>query len=178
MTKYLLLSMSLIVAIPALAEVAPAESTKVEDVKPLIATAAKADRIILHEGLPHPLWQKKVLEEEKKAKKTIEIAGWSFYAEPLELKEGDAKKILDFVGNEKVYVQFRGEKKCGGFHPDYAIEWRVGKDSYYVLVCFGCSEFKVYGQGKAVRTDQGASSTRSSRAIARTGRRRRNNCVR
>jgi hypothetical protein len=139
---------------PIVAEEAAAESTKVEDVKAIIATAAKADKVILYEGLPHPLFEKKQLKVEKE-KKTIEIAGWPFYAEPLELKEGDGKKILDFVGNEKMYVQFRGEKKCGGFHPDYAIEWRVGKDKYHLLVCFGCSEFKVYGQGKAVRTDQG-----------------------
>ena len=155
MNKHLVIWMGLLVVMPIRAEIAPAESTKVEDVKPLIATVAKADKVILYEGLPHPLFEKKPLEEEKKAKKTIEIAGWAFYAEPLELKEGDGKKILDFVGSAKSYVAFSGEKKCGGFHPDYAIEWQVGKERYFVLVCFGCSEFKVYGQGKAVRTDQG-----------------------
>lgn len=143
------------VALPATAEVAVKESTKLDDLKPLIASAAKADKVILHEGLPHPLDERGLLESEKKTKKTVTIAGWPFYAEPLALKDRDAGKLTDLVGSEKTYAQFGGEKKCGGFHPDYAVEWRVGKDTYYALVCFGCSEMKVYGPAGGVRTDLG-----------------------
>jgi hypothetical protein len=152
----------------AVAETPPKESTEVGDVKPLIATIAKADKVILHEGLPHPFNEPKVLDAEKKAKKTVTIAGWPFYAEPLELTDGDGTKLSDLLGDEKTYRAFRGEKKCGGFHPDYAVEWRVGKDVYYALICFGCSEFKIYGDGKAVRTDMGGGSKDDSRKDALT----------
>lgn len=144
--------------LPAAAEVpVQKESAKLDDLKPLIATVGKADKVILYEGLPHPLFERALVEAEKKDKKTVTIAGWPFYAEPLALKNGDAGKLTDLVGSEKTYAQFGGEKKCGGFHPDYAVEWRVGKDTYYALVCFGCGEVKVYGPtGGGVRTDFGA----------------------
>jgi hypothetical protein len=46
-----------------------------------------------------------------------------------------------------------GEKKCGGFHPDYAVEWSVGRDRYRALICFGCEEVKLFGPALESRND-------------------------
>lgn len=34
---------------------------------------------------------------------------------------------------------------CGGFHPDFCLEWQDGDATYQVLICFGCYEVKCYG---------------------------------
>src|SRR6476646_8336235 len=79
------------------------ESTKFEDLKPLIETVANADKLILHEGLPHPANEAELFESEKKTKKTVTIAGWPFYTEPLELKEADKTKLVELLGQEKTF---------------------------------------------------------------------------
>lgn len=142
---------ALVVAVSTRADGVPETSTKFDDLKPLIATLAKADKVILHEGLPSP--SDANFNNEKTAKKTVTIANWLFYAEPLEFKGKDQSKLTELIGSEKTFMAFSGVKKCGGFHPDYALEWRVGKDTYYALICFGCHEVKVYGPGKGAYAD-------------------------
>jgi hypothetical protein len=141
-----------VLAISASAKGLPEPATNFDDLKPLVATIAKVDKVILHEGLPHPT-EEKSFENEKKTKKTADIGGWLFYAEPLAPTEADVKKLTDLLKAETTFVPFGGVKKCGGFHPDYAVEWTVGKDRHYALICFGCHEAKVYGPEKAVYVD-------------------------
>jgi hypothetical protein len=138
--------------LPANADGLPEPSKNFDDLKPLAATIAKADKVILHEGLPHPS-EDKSFENEKKTKKTFDIGGWLFYAEPLAPKDEDVKKLTELLKAETTFAAFGGVKKCGGFHPDYAVEWQVGKDRYYALICFGCHEAKVYGPEKAAYVD-------------------------
>ena len=130
----------------------PEPSKNFDELKPLVATITRADKVILHEGLPHPA-EGKTFEDEKKTKKTVGIAGWLFYAEPLTPKGEDVKKLTELLKAETTFTAFSGVKKCGGFHPDYAVEWTVGKDHYNALICFGCHEAKVYGPEKAAYVD-------------------------
>lgn len=120
---------------------------------PLAAAIARADRITLYEGLPHQVSEKDLLESEIKAKKTVKHHGFAFYAGPLPLKDGDAKSLLALAGNEKSFQPWAGVKKCGGFHPDYLVEFTAGKDVVRMLVCFGCLEVKLHGPNSEVYVD-------------------------
>src|SRR5262249_38836674 len=73
--------------------------------------------------------------------------------ETLTLKEEDAKKLTELFCAADSFEKYRGPKKCGGFHPDYCIEWQDGKDVYQVLVCFGCNEVKCYGPKSDLHCD-------------------------
>ncbi|MEI8379822.1 MAG: hypothetical protein WCJ09_06825 [Planctomycetota bacterium] len=42
---------------------------------------------------------------------------------------------------------------CGGFHPDWCVEFIAGQDVYQVLVCFGCREARLYGPMNEVFSD-------------------------
>ena len=117
-TRYLALAGLVALAGAARADTLPEASKKFEDLKPLAATIARADRVILHEGLPHPA-EDRAFATERKTKKTIDIGGSLFYAEPLALKEEDVKKLTGLLTEETTFVPFGGVKKCGGFHPDY-----------------------------------------------------------
>src|SRR6266404_3715392 len=122
-----------------------------ESYKGMVQSIRKADKVILHEGLPHQQLEAGQLAVELKNKKTTKLHGLPFYEEVLSLKERDAKKLATLVCDEKSFKPtYRNEllgiiKLCGQFHPDYCIEWRTGKQVYQVLICFGCQEVKCFG---------------------------------
>ncbi|HJZ90732.1 MAG TPA: hypothetical protein VKE40_07635 [Gemmataceae bacterium] len=135
----------------------PKESTKFDDLKDMLTALGKAEKadVVLREGLPHPVNERKAFEAEKK-KETIESAGALFYKEPLTLKADDTTTVLARLLDATSYADFRGEKKCGGFHPDYEVVVinTADKSEYRFQVCFGCHEVKVYGpKDQAVRAD-------------------------
>lgn len=123
-------------------------------VLPKLAEAiAKADKVVLFEGLPHQGNEPELLKKELADKKTVQIAGYPFYAETLELKDGHGKKLTELTAGKDTFDKFGGEKKCGGYHPDYAVEFLVGADKYHALICFGCSEAIITGPKATVRCD-------------------------
>jgi hypothetical protein len=122
---------------------------------PLAAGVRKANKVILYEGLPHQFFEEGLLESELNTKKTVYYHGYPFYLEPLELKEPDIKELTDLFCDPKSFRAMppNSGKACGGFHPDYAIEWHDGNDVYRVLICFGCYEIKVFGPRNSLYCD-------------------------
>ena len=146
-----MLSLALLVLCGA--DPAAEAGTDFRSLAPLAAAIATADRTTLFEGLPHPVWEKGGLAAELKAKKTVQTHGFPFYAEPLPLKAEDAKALTALAANPKSFQKWAGAKLCGGFHPDYLVEWAVGKEAYRMQVCFGCHEVKMFGPKAAVCVD-------------------------
>jgi hypothetical protein len=120
----------------------PTDTTKLPDAE----RVRKAGKIVLFEGLPHHMYEQSLLEQELKDKKTVQLHGYPFYADPLALDEADAKRLTELVCASDSFRTFQGEKKCGGFHPDYCIEWQDDEGVYRLLLCFGCGEAKFYGR--------------------------------
>jgi hypothetical protein len=112
---------------------------------PETTTLKQADRLVLFEGLPHQMYEPKALEAEKKAKPTVTLHQFPFYQDPLELKADDDQRLRSLLGDRASFEPYSGEKRCGGFHPDYAVEWSAGGQTYQALVCLGCWEIKIYG---------------------------------
>lgn len=112
--------------------------------------------VVLHEGLPHPVFEAALLERERASGSVEELHGYAFYREPLALTGEEAREITEAMASPDQFLPFSGEKKCGGFHPDYAVEWRRGGEVYTALVCFGCEEVKLFGPGMASRHDMRA----------------------
>ncbi len=106
-----------------------------------------AECVVLFEGLPHQGWERELLEKELRTMQTVQFHGFPFYSQPLPLTKVDAKRLTDLYCDPKTFHPWRGQKKCGGFHPDYCIEWHVGEQVYQCLLCFGCDEAKVFGPG-------------------------------
>src|SRR5262245_6972052 len=137
-----MLRLSVLVAVPCFAAcVTDKEDGKKEtdrnfaNYNPLSEWIAKADKVILYEGLPHQEYEGEELEKERKSKKTISFNGFPFYSEPLDLKAADAKKLTNLYCDPSSFRAWKGYKRCGGFHPDYCIEWRKGKETCRALVC-------------------------------------------
>ena len=116
-------------------------------------TIRRAGEISLFEGLPHEFYEPEVLKTEKQEKPTVELGGYPFYRNPLALKEADTAELRDLIGNADSFRAFSGEKKCGGFHPDYAVQWTYGNGKGVCLLCFGCGEAKIFYEGVETRLD-------------------------
>jgi hypothetical protein len=105
----------------------------------------RADKVVLSEGLPHQLFEKRLLEEERWTRAVVEWGGYPFYPEPLALTARDAERLSEVLGDPEAYQPWRGERLCGGVHPDHAVEWHVGGSPNRALICLGCGEFKLPG---------------------------------
>jgi hypothetical protein len=120
------------------------EDTRFDEKKSVFEAIQKADKLVLYEGLPDEDDEREQLEEEKRNKKTVTLHGFSFYAAQLEVSEKDKKALQGLLGDDRSFSAWRGEKKCGGFHPDYAIAAVAKGEETTYLICFGCGEAKVY----------------------------------
>jgi hypothetical protein len=127
--------------------------TRFDRNKGLFSTLQEAEQLTVYEGLPHQRDERKVWEEEKSKKPTVELHGFLFYRDLLALKPDDAKKLKALLEDETSFTPFGGVKKCGGFHPDYCVQWTVGEKTYRCLVCLGCWEVKVYGPNAELYCD-------------------------
>lgn len=135
---------------PSLADAAETSKPATLGLARIIATA---DKMLLFEGLPHQGFEAKLLAEERKNKPTVDLHKFPFYKQTLPMKPADRRQLEAILGNPKTFKPFSGEKKCGGFHPDYAVEWQRGKDRYHVLLCFGCKEAKLVDPNGQHRKD-------------------------
>jgi hypothetical protein len=127
--------------------------TRFEENRSLFAAIRDAGDLTLYEGLPHQFYEPQQLEEEKQQKSTVTLHGFPFYAAPLDVGTEDAAKITGLLADERSFLQWRGEKKCGGFHPDYLAEYRVGESTYRFLICLGCHEIMAFGPDHSLRCD-------------------------
>lgn len=117
------------------------------DYEPIATLVAKADTVTLYEGLPREGGEDELLKQELAEKKTFEFGGYPFYAEPMPLSKEDAAVLTAiFDGRDALSDEPPGGNKCGGFHPDFAVEWENGEDVARVQICIGCHEIKAFSK--------------------------------
>jgi hypothetical protein len=152
-----------------LLSVAQATRLTADDLKhfePISAGVREAADVTVFEGLPHQMFEGDLSASELKLKKTVEIGGFPFYERPLSVSADDVEALRKLLSSRETYHTFGGEKLCGGFHPDYGIAWQKGTQVCYVLVCFGCREFKLFGVGgEELRTDSDDEAFKKIREI-------------
>lgn len=110
-----------------------------------VAKLQKIDSLRLFEGLPHQMFASQLHQQELRTKKTVSLHAFPFYEEILELREADAAQLTLIFRDRKSFKPFSGPKACGGFHPDYCLEWHGSQEIYQALVCFGCHEVMLFG---------------------------------
>jgi hypothetical protein len=120
----------------------------------LFTTIHRADRVTLYEGLPRSFGERDLLEEEQRTKPWIDLHGFPFYTPPLDLTAADRARLTEWLGTEASFRPLADMVKgCGGFHPDFAVEWAAGDQVYHGLICFGCGEVQVFGPGGELHCD-------------------------
>lgn len=82
---------------------------------------AKATTVNIYEGLPHQMFERDLLAAESKRKDTEKIGSYRFYTPAVAAKNPE---IINRILSSSDTIQvFRGEKRCGEFHPDYTVQW-------------------------------------------------------
>ena len=132
---------------------ASAADTRFDENKSLFAAIEHAQQFKLYEGLPHQHNERKLFEQERARTASLDFHGYKFYPDPLELPADEQTKLKTWLGNEGNFNQWGGEKKCGGYHPDYLAEYIVDGKMYQFLICLGCCEVIVYGLDRNLRCD-------------------------
>jgi hypothetical protein len=128
---------------------------------------------VLYEGLPHQTFERELLARELRSQKTVRHHGYPFYQEPLPLSATDAREVTRVFADPASFHAWGGPKTCGGFHPDYCMEWHAGGEVYQSLICFGCREVKVFGPGAQLYLDIDTTAKPRLEAILRSYRKHR-----
>ena len=107
---------------------------------------AGATTVTIYEGLPHQMFEHDLLAAESKRKDTEKIGAFRFYTPAI---AAVAPEVLKRILSSSDTIQvFSGEKRCGGFHPDYTVQWTSEDGSrFFAQICFGCHEI-IYSDGK------------------------------
>ncbi len=100
----------------------------------------QASKIDLKKGLPHQFFEPEALKQELDQENTVQIADFPFYTPSISLTDSQKEKIISLLSSDGSIRPFKGEKDCGGFHPDFAVSWTTDNTDVHALICFGCSE--------------------------------------
>ena len=125
-----------------------------EAVADLNRAFARASKVEVFEGLPHPFEGKEFVKSERLAKSTFELDGQWLYATAHRMPAEDVIAFQRWASGEPFKV-WRGVKFCGGFHADYVVQFEGDGATYSVLFCFGCYEARIM-RVSAGRTVDGA----------------------
>ncbi len=119
------------------------------------AVAGKSDQVLLWEGLPSDL-KKLSSGQQKAAKISFKIGDQAFYAQAIPLTDAEASEVTDAVlKHRENFRSWSGVKFCGGFHADYAVEWRSkGVTQAQALFCFSCGEARLLVGQRVELVDQ------------------------
>ncbi|WP_254507062.1 hypothetical protein [Anatilimnocola floriformis] len=114
-------------------------------IQSLTTAISKMTAVKLLEGLPHQLYETESLEQELKDKKTVKIHGFPFYDGRIDVDNKVTKQLREVWSDPKHFARFDTPAACGGFHPDWCVEFTQNQTVYQVLICFGCHEARLYG---------------------------------
>ena len=128
----------------------------------------------LHEGLPHQHWERQVLFTEMQSKPTLQAHDFHFYTTPMHVTAEDDSAMRRVFETKGIFCEWSGYKLCGGFHPDWLLEW-TAKDGtrFEMLLCFGCNEAKVFGPNGMSYYDLKASAAEELEEILKRYRKQR-----
>lgn len=125
--------------------VPPFERIDMAYLETFVAGAESAERLVVYEGLPNKSWGGGLYRAELERTDLIEVKNYHFYAAPLVINADDMVALNALLKRDPLFVEWGGMKLCGGYHPDFALEWRDGDKSYFALICLTCHEVKMYG---------------------------------
>jgi len=122
---------------------------------PVVEEIGRADQVVVYEGLPHQMHERELRQHELASGNVVRMEGVPFYAAEIAPTSEDAATLARIVSDPASFAPYGGYKSCGGFHPDFLVEWRTGPEGTptRLHLCFGCLEMKAYGPGGEVHVE-------------------------
>ena len=91
----------------------------------------------------------------------IGLNGYLFYDERLAPQGSDLEQLTSPFSDTQSFHRHRGTKICGGYHPDYCIEWKKGDATTRALICLECGEVQFFAQRKELYCDLSPEASRN-----------------
>lgn len=107
----------------------------------------------VYRGLAHPQGQTALYEKQVAKGGWIEVEGFKFFEDPLDVSDDTINKVLDLYRNPKSHQAWGPKEKCDGFHPDYVLVWQGHDGRRAIQLCYGCHEWKFFGPGGSFLSD-------------------------
>lgn len=99
----------------------------------------RATAVRVFEGLPSDF--QRLIPAQGTTGPTFDVSGYPFYEGALTVIPADQEALIRTARNGDTWREYGGAKACGGFHPDYLVEWTEGENVLgRALICFGCHE--------------------------------------
>ncbi len=132
----------------------------------LVEATRHADFVVVWEGLPRDSGGATTLPNSGE-KTPLAIGDQLFHVRPVPLTGEEAAAVSDAILKQKDnFKPWSGVKFCGGFHANYAIEWRAhGVTLAYVLLCFTCQEARFIVGDRVELVDQSKEGVRTFHAL-------------
>lgn len=101
-----------------------------------------ASELSVYRGLPA---SQNSAYEAALGKPNIERHGFHFYASAHKLSSDESGEIKRILSERALFTSLPVFRMCGGFHPDYSIEFHDSSGDYEIQLCLGCGEIRIYG---------------------------------
>ena len=109
----------------------------------IAAEVASSPKLVLYEGLPHERIDREGFRSALHTKPTIKIQKHFFFENPLEVPPEAVASLRSLCAATDSFRPWSPNKKCMGFHPDFALQWTKGDSTVSCLICFGCLEMQI-----------------------------------
>jgi hypothetical protein len=123
----------------------PATDTNFDRLPDILRGITSAGEVLLYEGLPSEFWEPEARARELREKETMRLQSYPFYDESQQMPTADAAALTALLSVSESFARYNNRKKCGGFHPEYCLEWTTGAAGTQALISLECGEVKLYG---------------------------------
>lgn len=152
---------------PPVEETPPEIATNLERLPGILADISPDAEVVLYEGLPSGFWEP-ARREEALRKPTIERYGYRLYDKPLPLVENDRDELTAIFRSQNSFAPLRQGKECGGFFPEYSLEWTAGGKTTVALISLECGEAKLHSERGELYCDlSAAAATKLKKLLSR-----------
>lgn len=128
----------------------------------LVRVLKDSDSLIIHEGLPHPSWERELYQSESQRP---EAGDPGFYKREIHPTAADVESIVRLFTASDSLIEYQGPKGCGLFHGDWRFDFRAGEDTHRLKLCFNCQEVKAFGPSFELYCDINYEPAKSLKAL-------------
>ena len=143
----------------------PPIETNFDRLPTVLAGIPKTEASLLYEGLPSEFWEPELLVQELARTKTIKLHGYPLYEELLALQGTDGEQFTALFSARTSFANYTDEKKGGGFHADYCLEWKTSEGTTHVVISLELGEVKMYGTKSELHCDLSQNAAQKLRQL-------------
>ncbi len=169
--RWLVLSVALLTGCSQGADVAvpyeppPPTDTNFDRLAEVLAGIPDGGEVLIYEGLPSEFWEPELRLRELKEQETIEVHGYPVYDDLQTMPEADAGELTRLFTAKESFARYRSQKPCGGFQPEFCLQWNEGEAATVALISMECGEVKLYGPRGELHCDLAPAAVQTLKAL-------------